>query len=112
MTESEAIFVIGLVGVALALSAGAVLSRRFIIGLIAGFLWIIIAVDRMVSQSWEMDYILSTFCLVVAIVMFLTPLIFKRKVEIPTEVKKTNIQIYNEKAAEFRKARRAYRGED
>jgi len=84
MDTASAIVLIGLCIVALGISACAFAFKYMAISAAAGMLWLIIGLNRIVASDTDFDLPVGMFCLLLAIVMFLSIAFLRQK---PPETK-------------------------
>ena len=84
MDTASAIVLIGLCIVALGISACAFAFKYMAISAAAGVLWLIIGLNRIIASDTDFDLPVGMFCLLLAIVMFLSIAFLRQK---PPETK-------------------------
>jgi hypothetical protein len=84
MDTASAIVLIGLCVVALGISACAFAFKYMAISAAAGVLWLIIGLNRIIASDTDFDLPVGMFCLLLAIVMFLSIAFLRQK---PPETK-------------------------
>jgi len=84
MDTASAIVLIGLCVIALGISACAFAFKYMAISAAAGVLWLIIGLNRIIASDTDFDLPVGMFCLLLAIVMFLSIAFLRQK---PPETK-------------------------
>ena len=79
MDTASAILLIGLCVVALGFSACAFAFKYMALSATAGFLWLIIGLNRIIAAESDFDAPMGLFCLLLAIVMFLSMAFLRQK---------------------------------
>jgi hypothetical protein len=85
MDTASAIILIGLCIVALGFSACAFAYKYMALSAAAGFLWLIIGLNRIIAAESDFDAPIGLFCLLLAIVMFLSIAFLRQRPPVTVE---------------------------
>lgn len=113
MTEGNAIFLIGLMVIALGLSACTFIFKYMILSYASGLLWWIIGIERILNRANYIDVPLAILFFIFGIGMFLSQIIMREKPkppekplpDRPADRLERNLKKHNEATGRFKTGR-------